>query len=143
MKLQLIDGHLARPMGLLEQVVLSTCEIEFVYPLAIVDFGLKSTHDIILGRPFMMQLKMIQDWGSNHIYLKGKHGATKIDKGDHTYRDVAKIPLVDYDSHTFKNSKLPAWQQAKAQFWMCGASKNGSLQEEKNEREMSETCYIP
>ena len=59
MKLQLANGNFAKPMGLVEQVVLSTCGIEFVHTLAIIDFGLKSTYDIILGRPFMKQLKMI------------------------------------------------------------------------------------
>ena len=64
---------------------------------------------------------MTQDWGSNQIYLKGKHEAIRIDTIDHSYFDVAKIPLVDYDTQTSRNSKLLAWKQAKAQFWMCGA----------------------
>ena len=50
-KLQLVDGHLAKLMGLLEQVVLSSCGTEFVHTLDIVKFGLKSTYNIILGRP--------------------------------------------------------------------------------------------
>ena len=51
-------------IGLLENVVTS-CGIEFEHTFAVVDFGKKPNYEIILGCPFMHQLKMIQDWGYN------------------------------------------------------------------------------
>ena len=46
MKLQLENGNLARPISLVEDFVLSSCGIEFVHTLALVNFGLKSIYDI-------------------------------------------------------------------------------------------------
>ena len=69
MKLQLADGYVERPMGLLEKVVVSLCNIKYEQTFAVVDFGTKPNYEIILGRPFMRQLKMMQDWGYNYLYL--------------------------------------------------------------------------
>ena len=71
-KIQRKDGHLERPSGLLENIVLSSCDIEYIPIFTIVDFGSKPTYDVILGCPFMCQLKVIQDWGNNYIYLRVK-----------------------------------------------------------------------
>lgn len=69
MKLQLADGFIESPIGLLEKVVVTSCGIEYKHTFPMVDFGKKPNYEIILGRPFMRQLKMIQDWGYNYIYL--------------------------------------------------------------------------
>ena len=61
MKLQLGDGYIESPIGLLEKVVVTSCGIEYKHTFAVVDFGKKPNYEIILGRPFMRQLKMIQD----------------------------------------------------------------------------------
>ena len=69
MKLQLADGHIERPIGLVEGIVVTSCGVEYEHTFAVVDFGKSPNYDIILGQPFMQQLKMIQDWGFNYIYL--------------------------------------------------------------------------
>ena len=61
MKLQLADGHIQQPVGLLEWVLVATYGIEYEHTFAVVDFGTKNNYDVILGRPFMRQLKMVQD----------------------------------------------------------------------------------
>ena len=61
MKLQLVDGFIESPIGLLEKLVASSCRIEYEHTFAVVDFGKKPNYKIILGCPFMCQLKMIQD----------------------------------------------------------------------------------
>ena len=61
MKLQLVDGYIEKPIGLLEKVVVTSCGVEYEHTFAIVDFGKDPNYDIIMGRPFMRQLKMIQD----------------------------------------------------------------------------------
>ena len=58
MKFQLADGFIESPIGLLEKVVVSSCWIEYKHTFAVVDFGKKPNYVIILGRPFMRQLKM-------------------------------------------------------------------------------------
>ena len=97
MKLQLADGYIEKPIGLLEKVVVSSCGVEYEHTFAVVDFGKNPNYDIILGRPFMRQLKMIQDWGFNFIYLRQPQAITRINLGNHTYRDVAKTPVEDFD----------------------------------------------
>lgn len=69
MKLQLADGYIEKPIGLLEKVVVTSCGVEYEHTFAVVDFRKNPNYDIILGRPFMRKLKMIQDWGFNYIYL--------------------------------------------------------------------------
>ena len=70
MKLQLADGYIERPIDLIERVIATSCGVEYEYTFAVVDFGKSPNYDIILGRPFMRKLKMIQDWGFNYIYLR-------------------------------------------------------------------------
>ena len=58
----------------------------------------------------MRQLKMIQDWGFNYIYLRQQEAITRINLLDHSYRDVARTPIEDFESATLttKSSK-PSW----------------------------------
>ena len=122
------------PLGLLEDKSITTCGIQFIHTFAVVDFGTKTAYDIILGRPFMRQLKMIQDWGSNHLYLLLRHAnkITRVSTADLCYKDVIEAPIREYDSNTTINPRAPAWSQDKVDLWMCGASKNGSQEETKD-----------
>ena len=61
MKLQLADGYIESPIGLLEKVIVTSCGIEYKHTFTVVDFGKKPNYEIILGRPFMRQLKIFQD----------------------------------------------------------------------------------
>ena len=70
MKLQRVDGFMESPIGLLEKITVTSYGIEYEHTFAVVDFGKKPNYEIILGHPFMRQLKMIQDWGYNYIYLR-------------------------------------------------------------------------
>ena len=64
MNLQLADGSLETPMGLLENVLVKC--IEFEHTFDVVDFGQERNYKVILGRTFMRQFLMIQDWGYNY-----------------------------------------------------------------------------
>ena len=61
MKLQLTDRYIEYPIGLLEKVIVTSCGIEYEHTFAMVDFGKNPNYEIILGCPFMQQLKIIQD----------------------------------------------------------------------------------
>ncbi len=67
MQLQLVDGKMAKPLGMLEHATVTSCGIAFVHTFAIADFGRDPNYEIILGRPFMRQLLVIQDWGYNYL----------------------------------------------------------------------------
>ena len=73
-----------RPLGLLEKVVVTSCGIEYEHTFAVVDFGKEPNYEIILGRPFMRQMKMIQDWGYEFIYLCQPSATTCISLKDHS-----------------------------------------------------------
>ena len=69
MNLQLADGSLENPIGLLESITIKSCGIEYEHTFAIVDFGKNTNYEVILGCPFMRQFQMVQDWGYNYLYL--------------------------------------------------------------------------
>ena len=59
MNLQLADGSLENPIGLLENVTVKSCGIEYEHTFAIVDFGKSANYEVILGRPFMRHFRMV------------------------------------------------------------------------------------
>ena len=132
MKLQLADGYIERPLGLLEKIVVTSCGVEYEHTFTVVDFGKDPNYDIILGRPFMRQLKMIQDWGFNYIYLRQQEAITRVNLKDHSYRDVARTQIEDFESATTNTkSAIPSWANALTYLWMCRASGTDSLLKEQ------------
>ena len=69
MILQLVDRVITYPMGLLEGVQVKFCGIDFDHSFVVVDFKQETNYEVILGRPFMHQLLVVQDCGYNHLYL--------------------------------------------------------------------------
>ena len=53
MNLQLADGKLENPIGILEGITLTSCGIEYEHAFAIVDIGREANYEVILGRSFM------------------------------------------------------------------------------------------
>ena len=118
MDLQLADGNLERPLGLLENVVIKTCGIKFEHTFAIVDFGQDPSYEVILGRPFMRQLMVLEDWGYDYLYLRHEDVTTRVNLKDHTFRDVTRTPVEEFESatsdrtprtHTDSTSEKDAW----------------------------------
>ena len=48
MGLQLANGEVKYPIGLLEDTSISICDIEIVHTFVVVDFGLETNYEIIL-----------------------------------------------------------------------------------------------
>ena len=59
MNLQLADGSLENPIGLLESIMVKSCGIKYEHTFAIVDFGKNKNSKVILGRPFMHQYRIV------------------------------------------------------------------------------------
>ena len=59
MNLQLANGKLENPIGLLEGIKVTSCGIEYEHTFAIVDLGQDTNYEVILGRPFMHQFHMV------------------------------------------------------------------------------------
>ena len=100
MELQLADGNLEQPLGMLENVMVESCGVKYEHTFAIVDFGQDTNYEVILGRPFMQQLRVIQDWGFDYLYLRHDDITTRVNLIDHTYRDIVKTPIDDLDSYS-------------------------------------------
>lgn len=98
MSLQTTDGNLEKPLGLLEGVVMNSCRREYENTFVVVDFGRDPNYKVLLGRQFMCQIQMIQDWGYHYLYLRHEHVITRVNKKDHSYRDVTLSPVEEFDS---------------------------------------------
>ena len=59
MALQLADGNLEHPLGLLEHIIVKSYGIEYDHTIVMVDFGKDPSYEVILGRPFMRQFMVI------------------------------------------------------------------------------------
>ena len=122
MNLQLADGSLENPMGLLENVTVKSCGIEYEHTFAIVDFGKNANYEVILGRPFMREFIMVQDWGYNYLYLRHETTITRVNLKNHSHRDVTHMPMEEFDSASSKNFGSNDEENLEIS-WICGASK--------------------
>ena len=52
---------------------------------------------------------------------------------DHSFKDVAKTLVEDFESATISYSK-PSWIGKSTHLWMCGTSKNGDQKEKEREK---------
>lgn len=59
MKLQLADGFIERPIGVLENIVVSLCGFDNMHTFAVVHFAKNTNYLIISRQPFMSQFKMV------------------------------------------------------------------------------------
>ena len=65
---------------------------------------------------------------------------------DHSYRDVARTRVEDFESATTDiKSTVPSWANAQTHLWMCGASNTDSLLKEQYalNRDVPDDAYIP
>ena len=102
--------------------MVSSCNIEYEHTFAIVDFGKNPNYNIILGRPFMRQLKMVQDWGYDYIYLRQPGIITRINLKTHHYKDINRTPVEEFESATSTEMQAMTFSKSNTQLWMCGAS---------------------
>ena len=122
MHLQLTNGSLESPMGILEIALVKSCGIEYEHTFAIVDFSRETNYEVILGRPFMHQLQMIQDWGYNYLYLRHDSIITRVNLKNHSYQDVTRSPVDEFDSASSEATRITV-SDGKEELWMCGASR--------------------
>ena len=142
MNLQLADVSLESLVGLLEDVTVTSCGIEYLHTFAIVDFGKGTSYEVILGRPFMRQFQMIQDWGYNYLYLRHDGVITRINLRNHQYRDVTYSPVEEFDSASSEVSNQ-IYGRGK-ELWMCSTSCMGLKPEQVvHDRVITDEAYIP
>ena len=124
MNLQLVDGKLENPIGILENVSLISCGIEYTHSFVVVDFKREANYELILGRTFMRQFSMVQDWGYDYIYLRHECAITRVNLKNHSYRDVSHMPMEEFDSGSSECSTDDLKHANNPNLWLCGASKS-------------------
>ena len=65
----------------------------------------------------MRQLKMVQDWGYDYIYLRNMETTTKINLKDHSYCDVMRTPIEDFESATQRSLEGFTWKSKPQAIW--------------------------
>ena len=97
MNLQLADGSLNNSIGIVEDITVESCGIEYEHTFAIVDFGVNTNYKVILGQTFLRQFKMLQDWGFDYLYLRQETSITRVNLKNHSYRNVMALPIEEFD----------------------------------------------
>jgi len=121
------------PIGILEKVIITSCGIEYEHNFAVVDFGSEPNFELILGRPFMRQFRVIQDWGYNYLYLRQAGATTRVDLRNHSYKDVMGTLVRDMVSTVGQENSIPSWLVHADPLGLdgVGSSKESSQGEEK------------
>ena len=65
---------------------------------------------------------MIQDWGYNYLYLRHDSVITRVNLKNHSYRDVTRSPVDEFDSASSEATRITV-SDGKEELWMCGASR--------------------
>ena len=144
MNLQLADGTLKNPIGILENVSLTSYGIEYTHTFAVVNFGREANYELILGQTFMRQFSMVQDWGYDYIYLRHECAITRVNLKNHTYRDVTHMPMEEFNFGSSECSTEDLEHAKNSNLWLCGASKS-SMQTDRSQwcKEVMTEDYMP
>ena len=57
----------------------------------------------------MQQLRVIQDWGYNYLYLCQERVTTSVDLRNHSYKDVMGTPVQDMVTTLGQENSIPSW----------------------------------
>ena len=119
-------------MGLLEHVVMKTRGIEFEHMFAIVNFGQDPSYEVILGRPFMRQLMVLKDWGYDYLYLRHEDVTTCVDLKTHTFKDVTRTPVKEFESSTSDLTPQTIIESTSTKdAWICHILSEDLLEDDK------------
>ena len=145
--LQFADGSVKKPIGLLENFKVQTCGIKYRHTFAVMNFSHKPEHEVILGRPFMRQFQMIEDWGFNYLYLRHNTDITRVYWKNHSHIKVRHMPTDDLYSLSSSNSDsensiLPSWVRGTQDQGKQAKAKAKSKQKGK-QKKTDETKVLP
>ena len=104
MSLQLADGSLNNPIGIVEDITMESCGIEYEHTFSIVDFGVNTNYEVILYQPFMCQFKRLEDGGFYYLYIGQETSITRFNLKNHSYRNVMPLPTKEFDIASSKAS---------------------------------------
>ena len=109
MELQLVNENIKESIGVLENVIATSCGIQYEHMFVVVDFGKSPNYDIILG--FSSVAEVWHYHIADYIYLRRPKAITRINLIDHSYQDVAKTPIEEFETiiSIGDDSDIPSW----------------------------------
>ena len=89
---------------------------------------------------------VVQDWGYNRLYLRYQNSIVKVNLDDHTYRDVTRTPVEDFESSLVQTKD--EWESKDSSApgaWMCDLFERASMLKELERTKALEldTSYVP
>ena len=64
----------------------------------------------------------LQDWEYNYLYLRHDGVTTRVNLSTHEFRDVAKLPVADFESATTsRDKKTSVGYEGEDNFWLFEA----------------------
>ncbi len=70
----------AKPIGMLKDLKLKVLGHKVRHTFIVMDFSKHPmSYEMILGRPFMRDAKMVHDWSKNHVYLRFQDSVIRVD----------------------------------------------------------------
>ena len=113
-----------------------------------VDFEQETNYEVILERPFMRQMMVVQDWGFDRLYLRHDKCIVRVNLDDQSYKDVTKTPIIeDFESTTYDPAQGYTGEMDDASSdqgaWLCDLfEKAKNLEElERANRSVEEEAY--
>ena len=97
--LKMANGTIAKPTGLLRDVMIHIHGIPFIVTLTVIDCQtIKSDYSMLLGRPWLRNAKVIHDWANDQVQIMG-NGIVKRVKINRQlgYKAVTPHALVCYN----------------------------------------------
>ena len=77
---KMANGTIAKPMGMLKDLKIKVLGHRVRHTFIVMDFSRHPmSYEMILGRPFMREARMVHDWSKNHVYLQFQDSVIRVD----------------------------------------------------------------
>ncbi len=100
--LRMVDQTTTKPMGLIKDLKIYVHGIPYITTFTILHNSLvDSSYSMLLGRPWLKDVKVAHDWGSNTITIQGNGTVRTITVTKHLGGEVRRpkiLPCYDYQN---------------------------------------------
>lgn len=99
------NGTIAKPMGMLKDLKIKVPGHRVRHTFIVMDFSKHPmSYEMILGRPFMREAKMVHDWSKNHVYLQFQDFVIRMDLVTRKVHPLGGRAIIDDRSDTTVHS---------------------------------------
>ena len=94
----------------------------------------------------MRQLMVLEDWGYDYLYLRHEDVTTRVNLKDHTFRDVTRTPVDEFESASSDLTPRTSTATTSVQdAWICETPSQDLLEEDRKQTDylINIKDYIP